>query len=641
MWYLISQLGLFLVLAFVLGLIVGWMTSAPRQATDGRITDIIRGEGGSSFLLILLAAAIIGGLIAIFHFFRGVPGFWWDAIMLLLAAYFLGCVLGCLFRRWFGGGEAEKAAPVTAAATAAAGTATSARVATPEPAAAKPQALVSPTPVPAPAVAPAPVTAPKPEAKVPPHPFPTAPLVWSSPTGNAISAPAPAVAPAPTPTPAPVAAPVTAFAAATAATPSADVAAPYVWSVAHDGSTVTLTGHVPSDAVRSAIVERAKGAMPAAAIVDRMTIATGAAPVFGALAGKGIDSLGKLETGTAAIVDAALSVEGVAKDAPTRGGVIVGLANLPSGGRLAREAVSIAAPTASGPDDGPIVPFPAAAAVATTMPMAAAADSASADAAAPAGPAYAFDDASIGHGVRPPGIEGPRNGNPDNLRRVDGIARGYERKLHDLGIWHFDQIGAWTPENVTWMNGHIGFGNRIQREDWVGQCRVLASGGETEHSKKVDRGLINAEDDDAGYRAQRLAGAGAEGAQPGAVQFNDDDPSIIAAKPEGLAAPDGGKADDLKRIKGIGKVNEGRLNGLGIFHFHQIAAWGAEQAKWVNTHLSFPGRIQREDWIGQAKILATGGVTAFASRVDTGDVKYGAEGANYGSTEVDRGPKTS
>ncbi len=40
-----------------------------------------------------------------------------------------------------------------------------------------------------------------------------------------------------------------------------------------------------------------------------------------------------------------------------------------------------------------------------------------------------------------------------------------------------------------------------------------------------------------------------------------------------LAAPRGGKADNLTRIKGIGTVNEGKLHALGIFHFDQIAAW--------------------------------------------------------------------
>lgn len=100
----------------------------------------------------------------------------------------------------------------------------------------------------------------------------------------------------------------------------------------------------------------------------------------------------------------------------------------------------------------------------------------------------------------------------------------------------------------------------------------------------------------------------------------DNDPTVIAAKPEGFAAPQGGKKDDLKRIRGIGRVNEARLNELGIFHFSQIAAWLPEQCKWVNQLLAFPGRIQREDWVGQAKLLAEGKETTFSKRVDKGDV---------------------
>ncbi|MEM6383687.1 MAG: NADH-quinone oxidoreductase subunit NuoE [Pseudomonadota bacterium] len=76
-----------------------------------------------------------------------------------------------------------------------------------------------------------------------------------------------------------------------------------------------------------------------------------------------------------------------------------------------------------------------------------------------------------------------------------------------------------------------------------------------------------------------------------------------SSQPVALDAARDGKADDLKRIKGIGKVLEGKLNGLGIWHFDQIAAWGDEQTNWVNSHLSFSGRIQREDWIEQAKAL--------------------------------------
>ena len=81
------------------------------------------------------------------------------------------------------------------------------------------------------------------------------------------------------------------------------------------------------------------------------------------------------------------------------------------------------------------------------------------------------------------------------------------------------------------------------------------------------------------------------------------DPSI-GEKPALLGGARDGGADDLKKIKGIGKVNEGRLNSFGIWHFDQIAGWGDEEAEWVDNFLTFPGRIGREDWIGQAKKLA-------------------------------------
>jgi len=75
-------------------------------------------------------------------------------------------------------------------------------------------------------------------------------------------------------------------------------------------------------------------------------------------------------------------------------------------------------------------------------------------------------------------------------------------------------------------------------------------------------------------------------------------------RPPALEAPEGGVADDLKLLKGIGPQNEQRLNALGIFHFRQIAAWTPQEAAWVGSSLAFPGRIEREDWIGQARALA-------------------------------------
>jgi predicted flap endonuclease-1-like 5' DNA nuclease len=76
-------------------------------------------------------------------------------------------------------------------------------------------------------------------------------------------------------------------------------------------------------------------------------------------------------------------------------------------------------------------------------------------------------------------------------------------------------------------------------------------------------------------------------------------------RPPGIATVPG-KADDLKRIRGIGPRNAGRLHQLGIWHFSQIAAWTDDNVKWVGSYLAFSGRIYREDWVAQARELASG-----------------------------------
>lgn len=87
-------------------------------------------------------------------------------------------------------------------------------------------------------------------------------------------------------------------------------------------------------------------------------------------------------------------------------------------------------------------------------------------------------------------------------------------------------------------------------------------------------------------------------------------------QPQGLAGPRDGKADDLKRIKGVGPKLEAQLNRLGFFHFDQIAAWGASEIAWVDDNLEgFKGRVTRDDWVAQARILAAGDETEFSRRV--------------------------
>lgn len=76
-----------------------------------------------------------------------------------------------------------------------------------------------------------------------------------------------------------------------------------------------------------------------------------------------------------------------------------------------------------------------------------------------------------------------------------------------------------------------------------------------------------------------------------------------SAAPAMLDGPQGA-ADDLKQINGVGPVLEGKLNKLGIYHFWQIAAWTPAEIDWVDSSLSFKGRIQRDNWITQAQRLA-------------------------------------
>ncbi len=75
-------------------------------------------------------------------------------------------------------------------------------------------------------------------------------------------------------------------------------------------------------------------------------------------------------------------------------------------------------------------------------------------------------------------------------------------------------------------------------------------------------------------------------------------------KPVGLSAPRGGAKDDLKSIRGIGPKIEIALNGLGVFHFDQLATLSKSNIDWIDTELGFKGRVEREDWIGQARTLA-------------------------------------
>ena len=80
-------------------------------------------------------------------------------------------------------------------------------------------------------------------------------------------------------------------------------------------------------------------------------------------------------------------------------------------------------------------------------------------------------------------------------------------------------------------------------------------------------------------------------------------------RPEAIARPEA--VDDLKLISGVGPKIEETLHELGVFTFKQVSSWKKAEREWVDGYLSFHGRIEREEWVKQAKALAKGGVEEY------------------------------
>ncbi|MEM9971789.1 MAG: hypothetical protein AAF762_11925 [Pseudomonadota bacterium] len=111
----------------------------------------------------------------------------------------------------------------------------------------------------------------------------------------------------------------------------------------------------------------------------------------------------------------------------------------------------------------------------------------------PAGVDYDGDGVVEGEdeGVKPATLAEARDGGADDLKRIKGIGVKLEQLCNRLGFYHFDQIAAWTDEEVAWVDANLeGFKGRVTRDDWVAQAKLLAAGGETEFSKKVDDGDV-------------------------------------------------------------------------------------------------------------------------------------------------------
>lgn len=92
-------------------------------------------------------------------------------------------------------------------------------------------------------------------------------------------------------------------------------------------------------------------------------------------------------------------------------------------------------------------------------------------------------------------------------------------------------------------------------------------------------------------------------------------------KPDLLSEARAGGADDLKLIKGVGPKLESVLNGIGVYHYDQIATWNEDEVSWADQNLpGFKGRVSRDNWVTQAQALARGEDTEFSQRAKKDDI---------------------
>ena len=110
-----------------------------------------------------------------------------------------------------------------------------------------------------------------------------------------------------------------------------------------------------------------------------------------------------------------------------------------------------------------------------------------------AAPASAEPEPVVAGGTpaKPETLSAAREGGPDNLKEIKGVGPKLEALLHSMGFYHFDQVASWGPGEVAWVDENLeGFKGRVTRDNWVAQAKILAAGGETEFSKKVDKGGV-------------------------------------------------------------------------------------------------------------------------------------------------------
>ena len=199
-------------------------------------------------------------------------------------------------------------------------------------------------------------------------------------------------------------------------------------------------------------------------------------------------------------------------------------------------------------------------------------------------------------GERPPGAERPADPREeDNLRLIRGVDLTLAHELHEIGVWRFAQIAAWSPQNIAWIAERFRQLGPVAAWGWPRQAQLLAAGVPTDYARELSAGEAPANHfDDAALKGWLETLPQPQRPAPG-------DSLYPGTRPAALLEPPYGERDYLTRIGGIDADLQARLNGLGVWTLRQIAHWTPDNARWIGAYLAAPGRPEQQDWIGQAR----------------------------------------
>lgn len=210
---------------------------------------------------------------------------------------------------------------------------------------------------------------------------------------------------------------------------------------------------------------------------------------------------------------------------------------------------------------------------------------------------------------------------PDDLKLIKGVGKLNETRLNEEGITTFAQVAAWKKADIAAFDEKLNFKGRIEREEWVPQAKTLAKdAAKKKPAAASTAGAKKATAPKAAAKTTKAPAAKTAAAKAPAKKAAAKKPAAKKAAPKKAAPKAPAKPDDLKLIKGVGKLIETKLAKEGITQYSQIAAWKKADIADFDEKLSFKGRIERDEWIAQAKILAKGGTTDFSKRAAKGDV---------------------